>query len=224
MKNVDWRKCIHHFRQNSPERVVYLTFDDGPDIDTTPRVLEALNRYGHKATFFMIGTQVLKKPQLAQQVVQEGHAVGNHSYDHSFHTFFKQKNALVDWIQKGHQVIQQTVKKEPVGFRSPAGVRTPPLASALSELKYPWLHWNVRFYDAVWPWKTKRAKRALDRLVSGDMILLHDRQRESHRREFLSTLDDFLEGLCQRGLRGEAITPSLVEGLRHPNKELMLDE
>ena len=64
------------------EKVVYLTFDDGPTPEVTPWVLEQLAKYQAKATFFAIGEQILKSSSLFQQVIDEGHSVGNHSYSH----------------------------------------------------------------------------------------------------------------------------------------------
>lgn len=70
------------FRLRPTEKVVYLTFDDGPIPEVTPRVLDILRHYGVKATFFMVGHNVEKHPAVFQQVVAEGHSVGNHTYHH----------------------------------------------------------------------------------------------------------------------------------------------
>ena len=64
------------------ERAVYLTFDDGPIPESTPFLLETLRRYGARATFFVVGDNVRKHPDLYQQLLAEGHSVGNHTYHH----------------------------------------------------------------------------------------------------------------------------------------------
>ena len=70
------------FRFGSKERCVYLTFDDGPVPEVTPRVLDILDHYGVKATFFMVGDNVRRHPELLEEVIRRGHAVGNHTMHH----------------------------------------------------------------------------------------------------------------------------------------------
>ena len=72
------------WRMDPSEHAVYLTFDDGPIPESTPVLLETLRRYGVKATFFVVGENVQKHPELLQQIVEEGHQVGNHTYHHPF--------------------------------------------------------------------------------------------------------------------------------------------
>ena len=87
-----------------------------------------------------------------------------------------------------------------MGFRSPAGVETPPLWDTLKELDMPLIHWDVRFFDAVWPWTPRKAEKSLHRLRSGSIILLHDRQKPANEDLFLDTLDLYIDRIKDSGL------------------------
>ena len=75
-RGIVWRKVVEN------KKVAYLTFDDGPVPEVTPAVLDILKQYGAKATFFMVGENAVKHPDLLERIRQEGHAVGNHTYNH----------------------------------------------------------------------------------------------------------------------------------------------
>ena len=77
-----WLYPLATWRINKKERAVYLTFDDGPIPEATPFVLDTLDRYGIKATFFMVGDNVRKHPEIFAEVVRRGHRIGNHTYHH----------------------------------------------------------------------------------------------------------------------------------------------
>jgi len=77
-----WLYPKAYWRMDRRERSVYLTFDDGPIPESTPFILQTLREFGAKATFFMVGDNVMKYPQLFQQILDEGHQVGNHTFNH----------------------------------------------------------------------------------------------------------------------------------------------
>ena len=81
-------------------RTVYLTFDDGPSPRCTPRLLDGLAEYGARATFFVVGCQTVKDPDIVQRMAAEGHQVGNHSYDHAALNQLTSRQALED-LDKG---------------------------------------------------------------------------------------------------------------------------
>lgn len=173
---------------------IYLTFDDGPDPLVTPRVLDCLNKHGAGATFFVVGQLAEQNESLVRRMVDEGHAVGNHTWDHRYRNFFTSKEKLRAWIARADQTIEKITGKRAVGFRSPAGVLTPPLLRVVREMNHRLLHWDLRFYDTNFPFSADKARAAADRLESGALVLLHD----GHARDVEGLLAG-LEALLVRG-------------------------
>ena len=184
--------------------LIYLTFDDGPDPVSTPAVLDVLAKHGAIATFFLVGKKAVAHPELTQRLMAEGHAIGNHSWDHRYRNFFRGTQALKDWIQRAENGLRK-LGADPIGFRPPAGVLTPHVKRAARELDLPIVLWNERFYDAVWPWTKSRAIRSAKKLTGGSIVLLHDRQSPARLNEFCSTLDTYLACLKARGLQFGAL-------------------
>ncbi|WP_068776970.1 polysaccharide deacetylase [Paenibacillus sp. FJAT-26967] len=99
---------------------VYLTFDDGPS-RYTPQVLEILRKEGISATFFVVGEQVQAYPELARQLVREGHAIGNHSFDHTYKNLYKDFTEFWEQVQQTDQAIRQAAGIRTKLFRAPGG-------------------------------------------------------------------------------------------------------
>jgi peptidoglycan/xylan/chitin deacetylase (PgdA/CDA1 family) len=191
--------CVR--RIATPGRELFLTFDDGPDPDGTPAVLDLLARYDARATFFVIARAAERHPELLRRIVAAGHGVGNHSLDHTWGAYFGSQRRLRDWIAASETALADRIGRGTVGFRSPAGVRTPPLASALARLELPLVHWSTRFYDTVRAWRPAPALASLARTRPGSIVLLHDRQRPAHLPTFLATLERYLETATAAGFR-----------------------
>ena len=190
---------------------IYLTFDDGPDPILTGAVLDLLKHAEAKATFFVVTARARENLPLIERMLREGHAVGNHSLDHGYRAFFSSEKKLSDWIEKSERELKQILGRDPVGFRPPAGVRTPPLARVLAQKKIPMVLWSDRFFDAVWGWKKAQAIKTLQRLRGGEILLLHDRQKPRHVNEFLETLSYFLKQARESGFQFEALTREMAQ-------------
>ena len=108
LSHADWR-------ESEGERCVYLTFDDGPIPEVTPWVLDVLKKYGVKATFFMVGDNVRKHPDVFEQVVQEGHAVGNHTFSHWSGFRHSNKDYLND-VERADRLIGSHLFRPPYGW------------------------------------------------------------------------------------------------------------
>ncbi len=178
------------------ENEIYLTFDDGPCPGVTEHVLNQLDNVEAKGTFFVIGEQAKKNKSLLKEVISRGHAIGNHSWDHRYGHYFRNKNHLQQWVVDSHHRLADLIGEEPVAFRSPAGVITPPLKQAMAELDIAWVHWSRRYFDTNVPltwtspwWQFKR----------GDIVLLHDRQSSFLKIHFLMTLVKMLGVLRDKG-------------------------
>jgi peptidoglycan/xylan/chitin deacetylase (PgdA/CDA1 family) len=151
-----------------------LTFDDGPHPEFTPRLLDILERYQAHATFFMLGEAAQRYPDLVKRVAQAGHAIGNHSWDHSSFPFISRRERL-EQIQACQQAIApygQRLFRPPYGEQNVVS-RFDPLC-----LGYKVIGWNVQVGD----WWDDDADRMADLLVRrlrpGSIIVLHDALRQ----------------------------------------------
>lgn len=138
-----------------------LTFDDGPSPDTA-RILDILREKNVRATFFLCGAAVERYPDLAQRIVAEGHALGNHTFSHP-HLHLKSRAAIASEIDRAQDAIERVTGVRPRYFRPPYGVRWFPLWELLRERDMTLALWN-----------SFPQERAIARLKPGAIILLHD--------------------------------------------------
>jgi peptidoglycan/xylan/chitin deacetylase (PgdA/CDA1 family) len=199
--------CI---RQVPGGRRLFLTFDDGPAGASTEATAELLARLDVRATFFVVAERARRQPGQLHRLVAAGHAVGNHSLDHRWGAFFGSRQRMLGWVKAAEATLSDLLGAPTVGFRSPAGVRTPPLHWALRQLGMPLIHWNVRFYDAVWCWREAAALASLRRTPPGSIVLLHDRQKAQHLPVFLATLERYVEAARAAGFTLSPLTPEDV--------------
>ncbi|MCD4748397.1 MAG: polysaccharide deacetylase family protein [Thermoanaerobaculales bacterium] len=153
---------------------IALTFDDGPDPEVTPRVLEILAQQNCRATFFVIGERAEAQPDLVRAVVQAGHDLGNHSWDHSSAFFFHSPSQLAAQIDRTQDLLEELSGKRPRLFRPPAGIRSPLLESQLARRNLALVSWNRRAFDTVERRPAKILRRMTKNLGPGDILLLHD--------------------------------------------------
>ncbi|MGZ4178325.1 MAG: polysaccharide deacetylase family protein [Solirubrobacteraceae bacterium] len=182
---------------------VVLTFDDGPHPEGTPAVLEVLAAARARATFFLIGEQVERRPELAARIVAEGHLVGLHGYRHKLQLRLSRATVAAD-IARGLDVVQDATgvtlawHRPPYGIYSPAGLRAAREAG-LSPLL--WSRWGKDWRRYTTPGRI--AHRATRSVIGGDVILLHDADfysaRHSHRRT-VAALGPVLTELKRRKL------------------------
>ena len=111
------------WRMDASQRKVFLTFDDGPIPEATPWVLQTLKEYGAKATFFMVGDNVRKYPEVYQQVLAEGHSVGNHTYNH-LGSLRHSTREYVENVQRADELIHSELFRPPHGWFRPSAYRT----------------------------------------------------------------------------------------------------
>jgi peptidoglycan/xylan/chitin deacetylase (PgdA/CDA1 family) len=153
---------------------IALTFDDGPDPQVTPRVLDMLEAYGARATFFCIARKALRHPELVREIVRRGHAVENHSSEHQ-HTFaMLGVGATRKEIVRAQSVLAEITGRQPRFFRPPAGMRNPMLDPVLHSLGLRLVTWTRRGFDTrVGDPDDVTAKLAVG-LAAGDILILHD--------------------------------------------------
>lgn len=109
--------------KNDGVKTCYLTFDDGPTLSVTPRILDTLRRYNAKATFFMVGTLIENNGSMARRVFDEGHLLANHSYAHNYSELYASKESFMNEIDKTYNLIYKITGNEnyPKIFRFPGG-------------------------------------------------------------------------------------------------------
>lgn len=166
-------------RIKTTEKVVFLTFDDGPSPERTERVLNVLDKYHATACFFCIGEQIQKYPQIAKQIVQKGHLIGNHSYSHSSKfPIFSFKRMVADLTKCDEQLDLISLNRKKL-FRPPFGVTNPTIAKAVRQRNYISIGWCIRTFDTMNTNFDKILHKVDRSLKPGAIILLHDRVEDS---------------------------------------------
>jgi peptidoglycan/xylan/chitin deacetylase (PgdA/CDA1 family) len=194
-------------------RLIALTFDDGPDPSSTPLVLEALAKYGAKATFFVIGRKAQAHPALIEQILAEGHELGLHGYSHSRLTAFRGPAFIRSDLARAQAVLASHVAKPIRWFRPPIGHVTPRLASVAKELGLVLTCWSIRGLDGLPGVATKRVeRRVLSRLRDGAIIALHDSfELEAGAPAGVTALPAIFEAAGRMGLRSVTLS-ELLDG------------
>ncbi|MFC0215132.1 polysaccharide deacetylase family protein [Paenibacillus chartarius] len=202
------------YKEASGQQGVALTFDDGPDPQYTPQLLDLLQQYNVKATFFVLGSKAEKHPELIRRMHQEGHLVGVHNYVH--HT-----NGLMSpWKVRGQlrdsiRTIERIIGVKPIHYRPPWGVFN--LFDFFLFRKFRVVLWSLIVGDWVSRGGSERIKQQLlKKLKNGDVIVLHDsgqtfgadRDAPAH---MLQALREFLEEASKQGYAFKRIDEHLAE-------------
>ncbi|MEN8119818.1 MAG: polysaccharide deacetylase family protein [Bacteroidota bacterium] len=154
---------------------VAITYDDGPDEENTPKLLGIFKKNNAKASFFMIGKNIVQYKEIADKVFKEGHIIGNHSFNHSNTFPLKSHDKIEQELVKTQREIKKITSWENLYFRPPFGVTNPFIAKALSKLNLKVIGWNIRSFDTTNRRKELILKQITKKLKGGDIILLHDR-------------------------------------------------
>lgn len=182
---------------------VAITFDDGPDPAVTPAVLDLLDAYRVKASFFCVGSKAVEYPEICAEIARRGHAVENHSFHHH-HTFsLLGPRSLARELRKAQQVLAALAGTPPRFFRAPAGLRNPLLEPVLVCLGLILVSWTRRGFDTRRQDARAVAASLLRGVRGGDILLLHDgnvaRTRDG-RAVVLEALPRVLDGVIRNGL------------------------
>lgn len=163
-------------RKSTSEKILALTFDDGPDDVMTPKVLAVLKQYNIKATFFMIGRNAAQHPNIVRKLIAEGHGIGNHTYSHKGVFPLSSVKEVEIELRKCSSVISNISGEQPKLFRPPFGVTNPIIGHVVRGLGLNSIGWSIRSLDTL----SKRSREdvcmgIIKRLHPGAVILLHDR-------------------------------------------------
>ena len=189
---------------------VALTLDDGPDPQTTPKILDILETRGAQASFFCVGRRAEENPELVAEIARRGHRVENHSYRHSNAFCLFPPGAMRRDIQRAQKVLHQCTGAWPAYFRAPAGLRNPWANLVLTRLGLRLVSWTRRGYDTVSDDWRRVQERLTAGLSAGDVLVLHDGGSAGSREGrpvVLEVLPRLLDELESRGLKAVAIPP-----------------
>lgn len=181
-------------RLESPHEIA-ITFDDGPHQQTL-QILDVLDRFQAKATFFVIGKNAAAHPEIVTEIIKRGHAIGNHSRNHGF--WFSLKNAaqMIEELKNTDNFVAEKFNYHMKTFRPPYGVTNPAVAKAAKSMHYRVIGWSIRSLDTQIQSPERLKRRVLNRLKGRDIILLHD-----HARAVIPALQAILEYAEQNQLR-----------------------
>jgi len=193
---------------------VALSFDDGPDPEVTPAVLDALAEHGARATFFAIGRLLEAHPTVARRIAAEGHELGNHSWRHSRWQNFFGSSAQTREIARGARAIAAVTGRStrPL-YRPPIGLKSPPFARAAYQARLTLVGWSLRSRDTQTRDPERIAARVLGRIRPGDIVLLHDGHDRPglHRPACAQAVPLILQGLREKGLECTTVSELLEQ-------------
>ncbi len=190
---------------------VALTFDDGPNTETTPAIAAALEAAGARGTFFCIGRYVEQAPEVARALFDAGHELGNHSHGHSRLLNFAGPVAMERQILRGAEAVRAVAPDLDPLYRPPVGLKSPPLAKVAKKLGLTVVNWSLHGHDTRGLRAEEITARILQRVRPGDIVCLHDGcdQGRADRSATLAALPGVLDGLRERGLRAVTVSELL---------------
>ena len=180
------------------EKVVALTFDDGPHPRNTAKILDLLAKYNAKATFFVVGANVQKYPDLIRRTNKDGHELANHTFSHPYKTSITE---LQDEIQQTNELIYSISGFLPVLFRPVGGNYNEQMINAVADDGYKVVMWS--WHQDTQDWKEPGVNKIVDKVLKGtqpgDVILFHD--GVDNQEQTVNALEKILPELQKQGYR-----------------------
>ena len=206
---IEWNYHLTSLHCNSTltQKAVAISFDDGPHPEFTPEVLQLLKKYNAKATFFLIGKNAEKYPELVSEILSEGHSIGNHTYSHAKNFGFFSTQKVISELKRTNQIVTQLTGLKMMLYRPAFGVTNPMIKRALRQLGMQSIGWNKRSYDTTNLGQKQVYRRVVKQLKKGDIILLHDRSKKT-----VDVLEQLLLFLQENGFN--AITVNKMFGIK----------
>lgn len=197
------------YRISPAERVVALSFDDGPEPAYTLPVLQTLADKGARATFFVVGSQAAKHPDIIREMSRQGHEVANHTWSHPDMNSVT-TGELLGEFKATNQLIEGLTGKKNIYFRPPKGIIRPEGRKALFGEGCQTIMWAICIENGKAPTPWQMAQRVLDNVSPGEIILLHDGRLD--RTRTVQALPLLLDGLKEKGYQTVTVEELLKEG------------
>lgn len=194
---------------HTQQKIVALTFDDGPHPVFTPQLLDILYKYHVPATFFMIGSSIRKYPDIVKQVIAQGHSIGNHTYTHPLNMAVYSKGQIVKEINNCEAMIKQFSGGRTFIFRPPRGRFNQKVVEIVQAKKYQMVLWSACGYKGRVDTPKLMAERVIGKIHPGAIILLHDGTFASRWKDIRAT-PIIIEALLKKGYRFVTV-PQLLE-------------
>ena len=188
------------------EKIAFLTFDDGPNVSVTPKVLDILKDEDVKASFFVIGKNVDSHPEIVKRAYEEGHFIANHGYDHNNSILYKNSESFINEIKKtdlaignaiGVQDYCSHVFRFPNGFMSPNNkAKKKEAVKLLKDINYTYIDWNCLNNDSIKKYSNYQLLNNLKKTCKGKdtlVILMHDTKDVSNSSNVLSESIQYLK-------------------------------
>lgn len=207
-KLVKWLAPSLIWEFSVSEKSIYLTFDDGPIPEVTPWVIEQLSKVNAKATFFCIGDNVEKYPEIFKQLIREGHAIGNHT-QHHVNGWRTSNTSYIQNVDKAEKTFSNLIdskkNSKPYLFRPPYGKITPFQIKRLTKLDYKIIMWDVLSADFD---TTINSEKCLENVIKntkkGSIVVFHDSLKAFEKLQF--TLPKVLQHFNKLGYEFKKIT------------------
>jgi len=188
---------------NGPRDVpeVALTFDDGPNDPFSLEIAEVLEERGARGTFYLVGSAIDRNPEIVRDLVERGHQVGNHSYHHDY---WRWLDPRYPELGRTDEAFERAIGRCPTTYRPPHGQRTPFISALAAARGMEVVTWDTSAMDWSLTDGGEVARRVLDRVQPGSIVLLHDGLDgipDADRQVVLDALPIILDGLEERGLR-----------------------
>ncbi len=195
-------------RIKTNDKVVALTYDDGPNPATTKNLLELLERCGVKATFFVIGKNVEQYPDVVKLIVAGGHELGNHSYSHP-KMLWRKPSFIKAEINHTEQLLRQLGVNQEIHFRTPYGIKLFILPYILFEMKKKSISWNIDPKDYQESDPQVITNHILKQVLPGSIILLHD--CEGDRSATIAATEIVIQELHSQGYQFKTVSELLQQ-------------
>ena len=197
---------------------VALTFDDGPDPASTTRVLDVLAKRGARATFFVLGERAERHPAILRRMIEDGHSIGLHSFDHNrLYAFLPPSSVRAD-IERCRAIVEAATGVRPLWFRPPVGQMSPRTARGVILAQAETVGWSVRARDGLRGTSPDDALRRIEpKLESGAIVLLHDAWERPSAEDGedpagARALDALLDALERRSLQAVSLDELVARG------------
>lgn len=200
---LNYHVKAHCHNSQTNEKSIALTFDDGPSQNTL-KVLDILKNHNAKATFFCIGNNIEKHPEILRRIDAEGHIIGNHSFSHSHFFDFYRKNRVTQELKETDNLILEITGKKAQFFRPPYGVTNPSIRRALEVTQHKTIGWNIRSMDGISKNTQAIFNRIVKQLSPGSVVLLHDTRPETN-----AVLEQLLQSLAEKKYKVVPVTELL---------------